>query len=135
MNCDVPMTWFSPLSWGTSGFASGSTKPKSSSLATSSSPPRRETERLDGLISRWIRPNECASRERLPDLTQQLHHPPRRQWSVPLDQLREAQARQIFHHVIVCSAVCSSVVVNLQNLALPKDGQDQEENVDDREFA
>ena len=42
--------------------AADRTRPKSSSLATSSIPPRRAAKMFDGLMSRWIRPAACASR-------------------------------------------------------------------------
>ena len=55
--------------------AEGRTRPKSSSLATSCSPPCRQTSTLLGLMSRWTSPAACASCK--------APHSWRRKWTAP----------------------------------------------------
>ena len=46
---------------GEEAVAAGRTRPKSSSFATSSIPPRLAAKMFEGLMSRWISPASCAS--------------------------------------------------------------------------
>ena len=65
MKCGVPRTVPStvslPAATGPSAGASQWTRPKSSNLATSGTPPRRQIMTFDGFTSRWMSPAACAS--------------------------------------------------------------------------
>ena len=77
---------------------------------------------FDGLMSRWIRPAACASRKRPADLPQQVDRPPRRQGAVALDQLGQAQARQVLHDVVVGPVLGPAVVVDLDGVRVRERG-------------
>ena len=102
----------------------GKTRPKSNSLATSSVPPRREAKMLDGLMSRWIRPAACASRKRVADLAQEVDGAAGWQGALLFDQLREAQAPQVFHDIVIGSILGPAVVVDLDGVGVGKGGSE-----------
>ena len=54
------------------------------------------------------------------DLAEQIDRPPRRQGAVPLDQLRQAQASQVFHDIIVGSVLGPAIVVDLNGVGMGK---------------
>ena len=62
--------------------------------------------------------------QRQADLPEQIHHPARRQWTVPLDQLGQAQTRQVFHHVVVRAVLGPAIVKNLDRVPMRERGGD-----------
>ncbi len=57
----VPSTVLAPVNWTSRPSSNCLTRPKSSSLTTSRSPPWAQSMMLAGLMSRWIRPMSWAS--------------------------------------------------------------------------
>ncbi len=75
---------------------------------------------LDGLMSRWMRPAVCALRRASQTCRSKYTARARRQGAVPLDQLREAQALEVFHDIIVHSIFGPAVVVDLDRVGVRK---------------
>ena len=62
--------------------------------------------------------------QRPADLPQQVDRPRRRQGAVALDQLRQAQARQVLHDVVVGPVLGPAVVVDLDGVRVGERGGD-----------
>ena len=123
MNSGVPRIWPSSLRWGAMAVAAARTRPKSSSLATSSIPPAprgEDVRRLDVAVDQARR---VRLAQRLADLPQQVDRPPGRQGAVALDQLGQAQARQVFHDVVVGPVLGAAVVVDLDGVRVRERGR------------
>ena len=123
MDAGVPMTDRSRPRPAGSGAIASRTRPKSSSLTKSYRPPRRVAKMFAGLRSRWIKPSAWASvrasqacRRRKIDAAR-LHRADGR------DQSFEAQAGQVFHHVIERTVLGVPVVEDLHRVRVREPGR------------
>ncbi len=113
----------SSVRWTASLSASGLTRPKSSSLATSKRPPRWAAKTLPGLMSRWIRPTACASRSACAHLPQEVYDALGGQRAVALEQRLQAQAGQVLHHVIEGAVVGPAIIEDLDGVPVRQAGR------------
>ena len=67
-------------------------------------------------------PRRVGYAQRLADLPQQIHEPPRRQRAVTPDQVLQAQARQVLHDVVVGAVIGAAVVVDLDDVRVGERG-------------